>query len=226
MALNNFEFRAYESSLDDPNNSEKIYQDIISFNKKFKLSESEKEGKVKKLGALIIAFKNGPKNQEEAVLQNAKLLKNLHNIDLKKGFSHAKGFSDNIDSSNFAFSVGEQAHFPSLLYKDAEAPAKKSELTFLLFTSHTILEIMKKNGSFYRGQKKIRENIEKYYGVLVHKDKNDQGYGLVFPQYVLVAPKETMKYFGKVKKIIGHNPFSRIEIKGSECPFHKFFQKS
>lgn len=193
----NYAFCAYED-MTSPKVAEGVCHDLMKFKDDFSVPFLE---------SFMTAFK-GPVIQSQ--LQGTEflytLLQTMHEADKKHGFPWANGYTSDIHSPNFAYSIGGEAHFISFFYPFASSETRQSEITMVLFNTHSIFQTLRQRGAFDKLKVIIRARIPN-----LHPHLGDHGDVNEFMQYALIDPSPNMQVLDQEiqKKVFG------------ACPFHK-----
>lgn len=197
-----YAFCAYPN-MTDPKVAEGIMHDMIRFQTEFGIADgSERKGRL--FRSFIVAFAE-PKITDS--LHGAEtlytLLSNMHTVN-SKHFPWKEGFSSDMDSPNFGYSSGDSAFFIAYFHPKAYAQARVSPLTFVVFNSHKMLEVLKDKGKFAQLRDLIRSRQEE-----VHPYLGDHGETLEWRQYALLQPDAKTEQAEKAlrRKVLGECPF-------------------
>lgn len=139
-----YSFSAY-GDITDPQVAEGVLHDIVRFQEEFEVPAKPK-GPRGIFRTTLVAFQN-PEITDElqgaAVLYT--LLQNMHEIN-SQHYEWTEGFSNNLASPDFGFSAGESAHFIAFFHPHANVPARKSDVQFIVFNSHHVVDAFKATG--------------------------------------------------------------------------------
>ena len=181
MRLNTYVFAQYED-LTDPKVAEAVCHDLLKFILEFDLHGLEQSGKFNFV-TFVAHFKGPPiSDQVHGSECLDALLSQMHAHD-KKYFPWASGVSADIESPDFAFSIGGQGFFVPLLYPFASSESRRTEEVYVVFNPHVIFENLRKLGGFEGLRDKIRARQKN-----VHPHLADHGQGPAYHQYALIDP--------------------------------------
>ncbi|MGH2508352.1 MAG: YqcI/YcgG family protein [Ktedonobacteraceae bacterium] len=132
----------------------------------------------------------------------------LRNMDEKNSqhFGWAEGFSHDTDSSSFGYSAGGEAFFLAYFYPTAYWAYRRSDVTFVVFNAHKILQKLRELGRFAKLRDKIRGRQKEMHPLL-----GDHGTCNEWLQYTLLSPDPVTQ--AEELRI-------RQSILGA-CPFHR-----
>lgn len=199
-----YAFCAYPD-MTNPNIAPGLLHDMLRFQKDFVIPHAEsKRGPL--FRSFIAAFQN-PKMENAFIGTRAlyTLLGNLH-TENSKYFPWVEGYSNDPNSDDFGYSLGRSAFFLAFFHAEASEDARKSELAFLVFNSHSMLDTLKIRGVFIRLRDTIRSRQWR-----VHPLLGDHGKTNEWVQYALLPEDELSQMKERML---------REEIFGL-CPFHK-----
>lgn len=200
-----YSFSAY-NDITDPQVAEGVLHDLVRFQEEFEVPDKPK-GKRGIFRSALVAFKS-PVIEEE--LQGAEvlytLLGNMHKLN-SLHYDWPEGFSNDISSPDFGFAAGRSAHFIAYFHPVASWPARVSDVQFIVFNSHHVVDAFKATGmdNHARAKAIIRSRqpqpIHPYLGN--HRDVEE------WRQYALLPPTEEMEAKeGELRKrILGECPF-------------------
>lgn len=200
-----YAFCAYPDML-NPAVAEGIMHDMIQFQQEFGIpNDPKRKGGV--FRSFVAAFTE-PHITDS--LHGAEalyiLLNNMHEIN-SKYFNWREGFSNDTDSPDFGYSAGESAFFIASFHPGAFVQARQSDLNFVVFNSHVMLDALKKEGKF----KQLRDLIRSRQA-MIHPYLGDHGVTFEWRQYALLSPDSETE---KTERVIRRRVFG-------ECPFqHK-----
>jgi FPC/CPF motif-containing protein YcgG len=155
--------------------------------------------------SFVAAFKEPEiTSQLQGVESLYTLLKNIHYQDKRKNVSWNQKVSSDIHSEEFSFSAGGDSFFVPMLYKYSASPARRTDITMLVFNAHDIFEKLRQQGGFEKLKTIIRSRQE-----WIHPYLGDYGEVNEFRQYGLVdLDEESLKEEQNIRnRVLGECPF-------------------
>ncbi len=137
-------FSAFDD-ITDPAVAEGVLHDIVRFQDEFEVPDKAM-GKRGMFRSTLVAFKNPPITdnlQATEILYT--LLQNMHEKNAEH-YDWTEGFSNEIESPDFGYSAGESAHFIAYFHPHADVPARVSDVQFIVFNSHHVVNAFKATG--------------------------------------------------------------------------------
>jgi hypothetical protein len=184
--------------------AEGVCHDLFTFKQEFGLSTVSDR---LKFMTFIAAFEH-PKitNQLDGAEHFYTLLHNMHQHDVKKERVWNPSVSKDIHSPEFGFSSGGDAFFVPLLYPHSGSPARRSDITMVVFNAHAVFDKLRETGAFDKIKQKIRARQD-----WVHPYLGDHGETNEFLQYALVDPDEETQRKNEqiIYRAIGKCPFGK-----------------
>ncbi len=205
IKTNQYAFCAYDD-IANLQVAEGVLHDIVRFQQEFEVPAKPK-GPRGIFRTMLVAFQK-PEIRDEIhgaeVLYN--LLNNMHEIN-SQCYRWTVGFSNDPQSPDFGFSAGESAHFIAYFHPYANVPARKSDVNFIVFNSHHVIDAFKATGmnNYARAKSIIRgrqvQPIHPYLG--------DHGVVEEWRQYTLLNPDQETeaKELELMLRILGECPF-------------------
>jgi FPC/CPF motif-containing protein YcgG len=197
-----YAFCAYPD-MKDPKIAQGLMHDMIRFQQEFGIPH-DPIAQGHRFRSFVATFRSPlPHTPIEGAEALYELLGNMHEVN-KKHYGWADGFSNNTDSPNFGYSSGDSAFFIASFHPGAYDVSRKSDINFVVFNSHAMLDALKAEGKFERLRDVIRKRQEH-----VHPYLGDHGEVLEWRQYALLEPEPMME---KVEidlrnKVLGLCPF-------------------
>lgn len=198
-------FSAYDD-IADPATAEGVLHDLLRFQEEFEVPDNPR-GKRGIFRSSLAAFRS-PEITDE--LQGAEvlytLLKNMYDIN-SQHFEWPDGFSSDLSSPDFAYPAGRTAHFIAYFHSAATTPARKSDVQFIVFNSHHVVDAFKATGMDNHARAKAiirsrqQQPLHPYLGN--HRDVEE------WRQYTLLTPTLEMEEKERElrTRIFGEAPF-------------------
>lgn len=198
-------FAAYDD-ITEPEVAEGVLHDLVRFQEEFEVPEKPK-GKKGIFRSSLVAFKQPVITDE---LHGAEvlyaLIQNMHERN-SKDYDWTEGFSNDILSPEFGLAAGKSAHFIAFFHPHAGVPARVSDVQFIVFNSHHVVDAFKATGMNNHARAKAiirsrqQQPIHPYLGN--HREVQE------WRQYALLPATKEMEE--KEREL-------RTQILG-ECPF-------
>lgn len=198
-----YAFCAYPD-MTNPQLAEGIMHDMIQFQHEFGIPDDPKPNG-KRFRSFVAAFAEphitSPLHGAEALYT---LLGNMHDVNAQH-YPWKEGFSNDMESSDFGYSAGESAFFIAFFHPEAHDAARRSDVTFVVFNSHAMLESLKDEGKFNKLRDIIRSRQDS-----VHPYLGNHGEVKEWRQYALLSPDvETEAAEQAIRqKVLGECPFN------------------
>jgi FPC/CPF motif-containing protein YcgG len=187
----------------DPQFAEGIMHDMLTFQEEFGIPGDPK-GKGKRFRSFVTAFAEPqPTSALHGTEMLYSLLGNMHDVN-RQHYPWNEGYSNNTESPNFGFSAGESAFFIAYFHPQAYEQSRRSDVTFVVFNSHVMLEALKAEGKFAKLRDTIRSRQEE-----VHPYLGDHGTTNEWLQYALLSPDSETELAEQDlrEKVLGVCPF-------------------
>lgn len=203
VRTNQYAYCAYPD-MTDACVAEGVLYDLIEFLQKFDLYDHERTSRL--FRSFVAAFRDP---NFTSPLQGAECLYTLlRNMDEKslQHFEWAEGFSHDTDSPNFGYSAGGTAFFLAFFQPAAYWKYRRSEMSFVVFNAHSILQQLREQGQFAKLRDRIRSRQKE-----LHPFLGDHGSCNEWIQYTLLSPDpDTQEEERRIRKrVLGECPFSK-----------------
>ena len=197
-----YAFCAYPS-MTDQKFASGIMHDMIRFQGEFGIPD-QPVANGHRFRSFVAAFQEPtPQSPEDGAEKLYTLLGNLHDEN-KQHYAWSEGFSNDPQSPNFGYSAGDSAFFLAFFHPKAYDVSRKSEITFVVFNSHAMLDSLKEEGKFDRLRDAIRARQDE-----VHPYLGNHGDVLEFRQYALLEPTPMVEAqeIDLRERVLGKCPF-------------------
>jgi len=192
-----------------PQTAEGIMHDVIRFQDEFQVPDSKK-GPHGILRSMLVAFQTPqPKTPMEGAEALYTLMKNMTDLN-QQHYPWPEGFSDDVESTEFGFAAGRTAHFLAHFYENAPAiaPARKSELHFVVLNPHSVVAAYKEISGMPKHDR-AKAIIRGRQQQPLHPALGNFGESRDWPQYTLLdTDQQTQSEERELRKrIFGECPF-------------------
>ena len=179
--------------------AEGVCHDLLKFREMF----SDDDG----MFSFVAAFEWPELNEElKGASAYFTLLRNMRTADSANGFSWDPKVSRDVDDPHFAFSVAGHGYFVPLFYPAAYFPARRSDVSFVVFNAHDVFAGLRSRGLFAAFRDKIRQRQARI-GIEVDPRLGDFGAVNQFDQHVLADPEKECQVGAIRDAILSKCPF-------------------
>lgn len=205
VRVDQYSFSAYDD-ITDPQVAEGVLHDIVRFQQEFEVP-AKPTGPRGIFRTALVAFQS-PEITDE--LQGAEvlytLLRNMHDLN-SQHYEWTAGFSNDLHSPDFGFSAGESAHFIAYFHPRAGVPARVSEVNFIVFNSHHVVDAFKATGMDNHARAKAIIRSKQVQPI--HPYLGDHRAVEEWRQYALLPadPETEAKELALRTRILGECPF-------------------